>query len=226
MGPRTTKLSASLLSADFAELGEAVRAAEQAGCDEVHFDVMDGHFVPNLSIGVPVLKAVRQHTSLPIDIHMMVEEPGRFLDAFMNAGADMYTVHAEACRALNSTLSQIRQAGLRPAVALSPDTSLSAIEASLPYVDRVLVMTVNPGFGGQEFMEGVLPKIRKLRHLLDDLELETELAVDGGISSSTVAHAARAGARAFVVGSALFAHQGGVAVGAQAIRAALAPLGL
>lgn len=217
-------ISASLLAANFAELGSEVYAAEQAGCDEIHFDVMDGIFVPNLTVGAPVLASLRSHTSLPVDAHMMVREPSRFIKPFKLAGADTFTVHAESCDNLKATLSEIRLGGLRPGLAINPETPLSEIENVLPCADRILVMTVNPGFGGQQFMESVLPKIRALRIMLDKLKLGTDLAVDGGISTLTARHVARAGAHTLVAGSALFSGPGTIASRVAAFRAALTEL--
>ena len=220
-GPRIT-ISASLLSADFADLGGQVRAADEAGCDEIHFDVMDGRFVPNLTIGAPVLAAVRRHTDLPISVHMMVEDADPLLDAFVEAGAGVYTVHTEACADLHATLEKIHGSGLRAGVALNPATPLCAIKEALPCVDRVLVMTVNPGFGGQEFIPGTLPKIERLRHMLDDGGLDVELAVDGGIKADTALAVVRAGARTLISGSGIFGHPQGIAAGVRALREAAA----
>ena len=220
-GPRVT-ISASLLSADFADLGGQVRDADEAGCDEIHFDVMDGRFVPNLTIGAPVLAAVRRHTGLPISVHMMVEDAGSLLEQFVAAGASTFTVHVEACTHLHATLEKIRRSGLRAGVTLNLATPLCAIEEALPSVDRVLVMTVNPGFGGQQFIPGTLPKIERLRRTLDDAGLDVELAVDGGITAGTAPAAVRAGARTLISGSGIFGHPGGIASGVRALRDAAA----
>jgi len=224
-GPRIT-ISASLLSADFADLGGQVRAAHEAGCDEIHFDVMDGRFVPNLTIGAPVLAAVRRHTDLPISVHMMVEDAGSLLDQFVAAGASTFTVHVEACAHLHATLEAIRGSGLRAGVTLNPATPLCAIEEVLPCVDRVLVMTVNPGFGGQQFIPGTLPKIERLRCMLDDAGLDAELAVDGGIKAGPAPAVVRAGARTLISGSGIFGHPDGIASGVRALREAAASAAL
>jgi len=216
------RISASLLSADFADLGGQVRAADEAGCDEIHFDVMDGRFVPNLTVGAPVLAAVRQHTDLPISAHMMVEDARSLLEQFVAAGASTYTVHVEACTHLHATLEEIRRAGLRAGVSLNPATPLSAIEEVLPSVDRVLVMTVNPGFGGQQFIPATLPKIESLRRTLDGAGLGVELAVDGGINADTAPAAVSAGARTLISGSGTFGHPEGIAAGLRALREAAA----
>ena len=222
MGAPLIRISASLLSADFADLGAQVRAADETGCDEIHFDVMDGRFVPNLTIGAPVLAAVRRHTDLPISVHMMVEDAGILLEQFVAAGASMFTVHVEACTHLHATLEAIRRSGLRAGVTLNPATPLCAIEEALPYVDRVLVMTVNPGFGGQQFIPGTLPKIERLALLLDDAGLDVDLAVDGGINADTSPAVVRAGARTLISGSGIFGHPDGIAAGVKALREAAA----
>ncbi|MBM3957050.1 MAG: ribulose-phosphate 3-epimerase [Gemmatimonadetes bacterium] len=222
MSAPNVRISASLLSADFADLGAEVRAAEEAGCDEIHFDVMDGRFVPNLTIGAPVLAAVRRRTRLPISVHMMVVDAAALLEDFAAAGASSYTVHVEACTHLHAALEAIRRCGLRAGVALNPATPPSAIEEALPYADRVLVMTVNPGFGGQQFIPGTLRKIERLRRMLDDARLDVELAVDGGINVDTAPGVVRAGARTLIAGSAIFGHPGGIAAGVRAVREAAA----
>ena len=221
MAKRVT-LSASVLAADFARLGEEVRAAEKAGCDEIHFDVMDGRFVPSLSFGLPVLEAVRTCTNLPIDAHMMVEEPSRFVEGYAAAGASMMTVHVEACADLLGTLEKIRLAGMRPAVSLNPPTPLSDIGSALPLAARVLVMTVVPGLGGQAFMPEVVPKICELRSLVEESGLDVEIAVDGGVKADTARMVFEAGANVLVSGTGLFSYPDGIQAGVEAIREAVA----
>jgi ribulose-phosphate 3-epimerase len=203
----TTKkhlIAPSILSADFARLGEEIRAVEEAGADWIHVDVMDGHFVPNLTIGPVVIQAARAATRLPLDVHLMIESPENAIESYARAGADRIAVHVEACRHLHGTLAQVREAGALAGVALNPATPASAIEAVLGDVDQVVVMTVNPGFGGQKFIESVLPKISQIRRWIEERELEVALEVDGGVGPGTIGRAARAGADAFVAGSAIF----------------------
>jgi len=204
MTDRRTLIAPSLLSADFARLAEEVSAVEEAGADWLHVDVMDGRFVPNITIGPLVTKAVRRVTSLPLDVHLMIETPERYIDAFAKAGANTIGVHAEACPHLHRTLQAIREAGARASVAINPATPASAVQEILGDVDQVLVMTVNPGFGGQKFIDSTLPKIETLRRWIDERGLEVALEVDGGIGPETIARAARAGAEVFVAGTAVF----------------------
>jgi len=214
------KIAASILSADFGRLGEQVAEAEVAGADYIHVDVMDGHFVPNITIGPLVVKAVRRITKAPIDVHLMIESPERYLADFISAGANNLTVHLEACPHLHRTVQQIRELGCRAGVALNPSTPLVSLEEILPYADLVLIMTVNPGFGGQQFIETMLPKIRRLRRMLDDLGSEAELEVDGGVSGDTTPRIVGAGARVLVAGSAIFGSDEGVTGATARIRAA------
>ncbi|HEY8152922.1 MAG TPA: ribulose-phosphate 3-epimerase [Myxococcota bacterium] len=200
----TPRIAPSILSADFARLGEEVAAVTSAGADWIHVDVMDGHFVPNLTIGPLVVEAVRRSTSLPLDVHLMIEKPERFITEFVKAGAATVGVQVEACPHLHRTLAQIREAGARACVVLNPGTPALAIEPVLSDVDQVLVMTVNPGFGGQKFIESMLAKIATLRGMLDERGREVALEVDGGISLETIGRAARAGADVFVAGTAVF----------------------
>jgi ribulose-phosphate 3-epimerase len=201
---REIRIAPSILSADFGRLAEEVRAAEAAGADWIHVDVMDGHFVPNLTIGPVVVEAVRAATALPLDVHLMIEEPERSLEAYARAGANRLGVHVETCPHLHRTLGQIREAGASACVVLNPSTPAAAIEPVLDVADQVLVMSVNPGFGGQTFIEGVLPKVRQIRARIDQRELAVELEIDGGIGPGTIGRAAAAGANVFVAGTAVF----------------------
>jgi len=208
---RVIKLAPSILAADFARLGEQVREVEAAGADYIHVDVMDGHFVPNISIGPVVVKALRRATELPLNVHLMIEEPGRYIDAFAAAGADALVVHPEADPQLHRAIEQIRRHGIRVGVAINPATPLSAIEEVLPELDVALIMSVDPGFGGQEFIEDVLPKVRRLRGLLDGRGLAAELAIDGGITVETAPRCVEAGVRVLVAGTAIFNEKASVA---------------
>lgn len=198
------KLSASILSADFARLAEEVKAAERAGADWIHVDVMDGHFVPNITIGPEVVRAVRRCTSLPLDVHLMIENPDRYLEDFVEAGADWLGVHVEASVHLHRTIQRIKELGAKAIVSLNPATSLTSIEYILSEVDMVLLMTVNPGFGGQKFIPSVLPKIRALRKMIDQLRLPVLVEVDGGVNGGTIDELVEAGVDVFVAGSAVF----------------------
>jgi ribulose-phosphate 3-epimerase len=198
------RIAPSILSADFGRLAEEVRAAESAGADWIHVDVMDGRFVPNITIGPLVVEAVRKVTKLPIDAHLMIVEPERYVEAFAKAGADWVSVHAEVSPHLHRTLQAIRAAGAHPAVALNPSTPLSAVEYVLGDCEMVLVMTVNPGFGGQKYIEACTEKVRRLRGLADARGLALEIEVDGGVKADTVARVAQAGANVFVAGTAVF----------------------
>jgi ribulose-phosphate 3-epimerase len=198
------RIAPSILAADFGKLAAEVQAVANAGADWIHVDVMDGHFVPNLTIGPPVVKAVRRATGLPLDVHLMIEAPERSLADYAAAGADRIGVHVETCPHLHRTLQQIRGLGKQACVVLNPATPALAVEPVLADLDQVLVMSVNPGFGGQSFIDGVLPKIRQIRQWIDERELAVELEVDGGISPDTIERAARAGANVFVAGTAVF----------------------
>jgi ribulose-phosphate 3-epimerase len=198
------RIAPSILSADFGRLAEEVRAIEAAGADVVHVDVMDGRFVPNITIGPLVVEAVRKVTKLPIDVHLMIVEPEKYVEAFAKAGADLVSVHAEVSPHLHRTLQAIRAAGARPAVALNPSTDLSAIEWVLGDVEMVLVMTVNPGFGGQRYIDACTDKIRRLRAMADARGQALEIEVDGGVKADTAATVAAAGANLLVAGSAVF----------------------
>ncbi len=191
-------IAPSILSADFSKLGEEIKAVEAAGADWIHVDVMDGHFVPNITMGPIIVEAVRRSTLLPIDVHLMIEHPDRYIRDFVNAGADLISVHAEACVHLNRTLQMIREAKVRPGVVLNPATPVSAIEWVLEYVDFVLIMSVNPGFGGQAFIENSVDKIRVLRSIIQKKKLSTLIQIDGGVNEKTIAKIAKAGADVFV----------------------------
>jgi ribulose-phosphate 3-epimerase len=203
---KVIKIAPSILSADFGRLAEEVRAVDAAGADYIHVDVMDGRFVPNLTIGPVVVAAVRKATKLPLDVHLMIEDPDRYVDDFARAGADLIGVHVEACRHLHRVLQQIRAVGKRASVTLNPHSPLDSIEYVLENVDQVLIMSVNPGFGGQSFIPNVLPKIRALREMIRARSLDVDIEVDGGIKPDNAATVAAAGANVLVAGSAIFGH--------------------
>lgn len=198
------KIAPSILSADFTRLGEEIAAVEKAGADYIHVDVMDGHFVPNITIGPMIVKAARRATKLPLDVHLMIDEPDRFIDEFIRAGADMVTVHPEASVHLHRTLERIRQGGAKAGVSLNPATLPDVLDYVLESLDLVLLMTVNPGFGGQKFIESMLPKVETVREKIEKRGLQVELEVDGGIGPDTVGRVSSAGADVFVAGSAVF----------------------
>ena len=219
--PGSIKIAPSILAADFSCLGRQVREAVKAGADYIHVDVMDGHFVPNISIGIPVVVSLRKITGIPLDVHLMIEKPELYIEEFARAGADIITVHVEACNHLDGTVNHIKKLGLKAGVSLNPATPLSAIDEILPLVDLVLVMTVNPGFGGQSFIEGMVDKIARLRRMLDDRKSRAELEVDGGITAVTAPLAAKAGADVLVAGSAIFNSRRGIGAGLKELRDSL-----
>lgn len=216
------RIAPSILSADFARLGEQVAEAEAAGADWLHVDVMDGHFVPPISIGLPVLASLRRVTRLPIDVHLMIEHPERQIEAMVGAGADRITVHVETCRHLHSVIQQIRAAGASPGVTLNPATPLASLSEILVEVDLVLIMSVNPGFGGQSFLPSSLARIAALRHQLTAAHLPVLIEVDGGIKASNAAQIAAAGADVLVAGSAIFNNQQSITQALTELRLALA----
>jgi ribulose-phosphate 3-epimerase len=215
------KLAASILSADFSRLGEAVAEATRAGVDYVHVDIMDGRFVPNITFGADMLKAIRSQTTLPLDVHLMIAEPERHVQRFVAAGGDIITVHAEACAHLHRVVHQIKESGAKAGVAINPGTPISVVEDLLPDLDLVLVMSVNPGFPAQEFILGSVDKLQRMRQRLDAMGAGAELEVDGGVSEATAASVAKAGARVLVAGSALFNDRGTVRENLGRLRSAL-----
>lgn len=217
---KEVKIAPSILSADFARLGQKVSEAEAAGADYIHIDVMDGHFVPNITVGPLIVKAVRGVTALPLDVHLMIETPDRYLEDFIAAGADILTVHVETCPHLHRTVQQIKELGGRAGVTLNPSTPVVALEEILAYVDLVLVMTVNPGFGGQSFIESTLSKIGRVRAMLDGVNASAELEVDGGVDPRTAPLVVGAGANVLVAGSAIFSSAEGIAGAVTRLRAA------
>jgi len=200
-------MAPSILSADFSRLGEEIRAVENAGADIIHIDVMDGHFVPNITIGPVVVASVRKITDLPLDVHLMIEDADRYIDDFAKAGADWITVHVEACPHLHRTVSRIKELGKKAGAVLNPATPLGTLDEILADVDLVMLMSVNPGFGGQSFIRSSLNKIKTLKNMIEDRGLEVGIEVDGGVSPATIKDVAGAGANIFVAGSAVFGQQ-------------------
>ncbi|MEC1179398.1 ribulose-phosphate 3-epimerase [Metasolibacillus meyeri] len=201
------KIAPSILAANFAKLGEEVKEVEAAGAELIHIDVMDGHFVPNISFGSIVLDAIRPLTSLPLDVHLMIENPDQYIEQFAKAGADYITVHVEACRHLHRTVQLIRSYGVKPGVVLNPHTPIETIQHVLEDIDMVLFMTVNPGFGGQKFIASVVPKIAALSKMIKERGLAIDIEIDGGITAETIVPCAEAGANIFVAGSAIYNQQ-------------------
>ena len=198
------QIAPSILAADFADLGGAIRLVESAGAEVIHVDVMDGHFVPNITIGPPVVASIRKVTTLPLDVHLMIEDPDAYIQPFVDAGADWISVHVETCPHLDRTLQLIRSLGAKPGVVLNPATSLSSLDEALRIVDYVLVMTVNPGFGGQRFIPYTLEKVQRLRKVIQHKGLSAKIEVDGGVSLENVSDLVKSGANILVVGSHIF----------------------
>ena len=214
------KLAPSILSADFAYLGKQVGEAEQAGADRIHVDVMDGHFVPNISMGAPIVHSLRQVTRLPLETHLMISEPDFFLDGFTEAGSGSFLVHWEGNHNLHRTVQRIKALGKRVGVVINPATPAAVLEETLQDVDQVLVMTVNPGFGHQRFIHTTLPKIRRVRQMIDEIKRDCDLEVDGGIDATTAPLVVDAGANVLVAGSAIFGEREGVIAAMNRLRVA------
>jgi ribulose-phosphate 3-epimerase len=222
---RAIRLGPSILTADLLRLGEQITEAEAAGVDFIHLDVMDGRFVPNITFGLPIMEALRSATKLPIDVHLMIVEPELYATRFAEAGADFVTVHVEACRHLHGTLQAIAAAGSTPSVTLNPATQLAAIEEVLPIVGQVLLMSVNPGFGGQTFIPSTLGKIARLRTMIDERNPTCRLEVDGGVKPGNIGRIVRAGADTIVAGSAIFSPDLSVADAVRRLRSAVSAAG-
>ncbi len=215
------KIAPSILSCDFSRLADEIQTVESGGADWIHVDVMDGHFVPNITIGPIITAGARKATDLPLDVHLMIEQPDRYLEAFVDAGADWLTVHAEACTHLHRTVQRIRELGARAGVAINPATPLASLTDVAPYIDLLLVMSVNPGFGGQSYISASTAKVRDARTLLDEMGSTAELEVDGGVDAGNVGELQAAGASVVVAGSAVYGHVDGAAAGVRFIRDAL-----
>jgi ribulose-phosphate 3-epimerase len=217
----TVKIAPSILAADFARLGEQVAEAERAGADRIHVDVMDGHFVPNLSMGAPIVASLRRVTHLPLETHLMISNPDSYLDEFVEAGSDSFLVHWEGNANLHRTVHRIRSLGKRVGVAINPATPAAVLEEILQEVDQVLVMTVDPGFGHQHFLHTTKPKIRRVRQMIERIKPACDLEVDGGIDAETAREAVEAGANVLVAGSSVFGDSEGVAAGVKSLRASV-----
>lgn len=218
--PSSLKLAPSILTADFGHLAEQIQAAEAGGADYIHLDVMDGRFVPNISFGPLIVRAVRNLTTLPLDVHLMIEDADPYLRDFADAGANILTVHVEACRHLHRTVQQIMQLGCKAGVTLNPATSIDSMREILPFVDQVLIMSVNPGFGSQRFIQTSTAKLRRMRKMMDDLAPLADLEVDGGVDMHNIADIVRAGANVIVVGSAVFNDRAPIGENLARLRAA------
>lgn len=212
------KLAPSILSADFSRLGEEVREVSAAGADYIHLDVMDGRYVPNITFGPVVIESIRPYTNLPLDTHLMISEPERYIEDFSKAGSDILTVHAEASTHLHRTICQIKETGCLAGVAINPTTALATIENALPYVDLVLILTVNPGFGGQTLIPEVLAKVRDLKSLINEKGYSTQIEVDGGINADTASQVVQSGADILVAGSAIFNKTESIALAVERLR--------
>ena len=215
------KIAPSILAADFARLGEHVAEVQRAGADRIHIDVMDGHFVPNIAIGAPIVESLRRVTSLPMETHFMISDPDFFLDEFAAAGSDSFLVHWEGNNNLHRTVQRIRALGKRAGVVINPATTAAVLEEILPDLDQVLVMTVNPGFGHQHFLSSTLPKIRRVSHMIEQVKPDCELGVDGGIDEATAPLVVAAGANVLVAGSSIFTTSQGVEAAIESLRAAI-----
>jgi ribulose-phosphate 3-epimerase len=218
---RVVKLAPSILAADFARLGEQVAEAEQAGADRIHVDVMDGHFVPNIALGAPIVQSLRRVTRLTLETHLMISDPDLFFEEFAEAGSDLFLVHWEGNNNLHRTVQRIRELGKRAGVAINPATPASVLEEILPDLDQVLVMTVNPGFGHQHFLESTLPKIRRVAQMIEQIKPHCELEVDGGVDDATAPMVVAAGANVLVAGTSVFGSDKEVAAAMQSLRDAV-----
>ncbi len=221
MMPAKIQIAPSILAADFTKLGDDIRTAQAANAERIHIDVMDGRFVPNITMGPLVVQAARRATFLPLDVHLMIVEPSAHIAAFVQAGADRISVHIEADAHLHRTITHIQELGKQAGVALNPHTPAQALSGILPYVDFITVMTVNPGFGGQKFITGMMDKIREIRQMANTLGQQPDIEVDGGIDVTTAPSTVQAGANILIAGSAVFGHPQGIASGISAIRQAL-----